>query len=233
MVNKSVWSWSWPFLVSGLAAVGLWYGVTWYGAQAWQLVLVLIWVLAVAMGAANLWEYWRERQMQAFAVQHDALTHSADARLFEEARLLAAQSPELAGEIAHRIGRPDLILFPTRAGKRAQIKVAGTDVTLQFAIKALMLSDDVYFCAQRNFADGTYFYDPNREIPDRKQWMQLNWILAREGMCTRYVHGAATNTAPMWLPPWTPARVLDNWILPADLLDTLKPYLVKDEASNG
>ena len=127
--------------------------------------------------------------------------------------------------MARRVGRPDLILYPTRQGRRAQIKIAGSDTTLQFALKALQMSDDVYMVAQRQFGDSTYTFDANREIPDRKQWMQLNWILAREGMVQRYVPNAATNTAPMWLPPWTPQQILDNWLIPPDLVEVLQKHV--------
>jgi hypothetical protein len=192
------------------------------------LVIVLCGVIFLAAASANLWEYLAERRLAVFERQNSALSHSTDARLFEEARMLAAQSPELAAEMARRMGRPDLILFPSRQGRRALIRLAGSEVTLQFALKVLNLSDDLNMAAMRNFSDNTYLYDPNREIPDRQQWKQFNWILAQEGMVTRYVPNEATNSAPMWVPPWTPARVADNWLLPKDMLSIFEPYMLEE-----
>jgi hypothetical protein len=232
MLDKSVKSWATPLFFSGLAWLAVWYAVDWVGSQVWILAIVFLGTVLLAVAIANLWEYVRERNQQGFEFRQSTLTRTSDARLFEEARLLAAQSPELAGELAKRVGRPDLILFQNRQGRRAQIKLAGSDVTLQFALDVLGRSDDVHMAAQRNYQDSTYLFDPNREMPDRKQWVQLNWILSREGLVTRYVPNQATNTPPLWLPPWTPARIRENWLLPGDLLEILKPYLVdeKDES---
>jgi hypothetical protein len=229
MNEKNVSSWAMPGALSGFAWIGLWYAIEWFGSQAWQLAIMVVAVVLMAAAVANLWEYARERNLEAFKEQQESLTRTPDALLFQEARMLAAQSPELAGELARRVGRPDLILFPSKQGRQALIRLAGGGVTLPVALEGVGLSGDVNMAAQRNFSESTYLYDPNHEMPDRKQWMQLNWILAREGMVTRYVPNQATNTAPMWLPPWTPARIVENWLLPSDLLKILEPYLVDEE----
>lgn len=232
MSEKTVGSWAWPSLLAGCAWIGLWYAFDWAGPQIWLLLIALLGVVLMATAIAHLVEYVADYRAAAFEMRQATLLKTSDSNLMLEARLLAAQSPELAGELARRVGRPDLILFPTRQGRRAQIRLAGSDVTLQFALKVLALSDDIYMAAQRQFGDGTYLYDANRELPDRKQWQQFNWVLAREGMVQRYVPNQATNTAPMWLPPWTPQQVLDNWLLPGDLAEILQKHLI-DETEKG
>ena len=229
MIERTVSSWAWPGFLAGVVSVGFWYAYEYFGSQVWLLVIAMAVVILVSVAIANLVAYIRERGTADMEARQSALTRSADATLMAEARQLASQSPELAAEIARRIGRPDLILFPSQQGRRAQVKLAGSDVTLQFALDALSRSDDVYFVAQRNYQDGTFIFDTNRDLPDRQQWMQLNWLLSREGMVQRYVPGVTTNTAPMWLPPWTPQRVLDNWLLPADLVEILKSRLTGDD----
>jgi hypothetical protein len=223
--EKSASYWGVPAIWAGSLWIGLAYAYRFYGEQLWQLLVMLVAAVASAWALANLWEYITEKRQWARSEQQHALSLSSDVRLFEEATKLAIQAPELAAEMAHRIGRPDLILFPSRKGRRAQIKLAGSEVTLQFALEALRMSDDTHYVAQRNYLDSTHSFDPNRDVTDRQQWMQFNWILAQDGMCQRYVPGLATNTAPMWLPPWTPQRVLDLWLLPDDLVETLKPFI--------
>lgn len=230
MRDKTVNSWAIPAMFSGFAWLAVWYLINWLGPQVWIAAVGLVGVALMSAAVANLSEYLAERQQAAFDFRQSAVSRTPESILFQEARLLAAQSPELAAELAKRVGRPDLILFSSRQGRRPQIKLAGSDVTLQFALKVLSLSDEVNMAAQRNFGEGTYLYDPNHEMPDRQQWRQLNWLLAREGMATRYVPNEKTNTPPMWLPPWTPARILENWLLPSDLLEVFEPYLkIKDE----
>jgi hypothetical protein len=226
MNERSVRDWAWPGFWAGCAWIGLWYAVEFFGRQVWELVIVIMAVVLMAVAVVNLVEYLQERKDQAIELRQSILTMTPDALLMRESRMLAVQSPELAGELARRIGRPDMILFPNRAGKHAQIKIAGSDVTLQFAIKVLQLSNDIAMVAQRQFSDATYLYDANREMPDRKQWVQLNWVWSQEGICQRYVPGATVNTPPMWLPPWNPQRILDNWLLPSDLMEMLQSQMM-------
>lgn len=232
MLEKNVGSWAWPAMLSGFTVVAFYYALITFGRQLWLLCIIILGVVLFAMAMANLFEYISERRAMALDQQTNTLARTADSVLMAEARMLAAQSPELAGELARRVGRPDLILFPARQGRKAQIKLAGSDVTLQFALKALNMSDDVNMVAQRQFSEATYLYDSNREMPDRKQWQQFNWLLAREGMVQRYVPNMATNSAPMWLPPWTPQRILDNWLLPAELVELLNQYVQEEPEEN-
>lgn len=234
MYEKRVRDWAIPAIISGLLWLGLFFANQNYGDQFWMLAVALMAFVGSAVTVAKFWEYVSEKIDERVTHRQHVLSYSSDAHLLEEARLLAAQSPELAGELAKRIGRPDLILFPTRGGRRPQIKLAGSEVTLQFALDALNRSDDIYYVAQRNYLDGTHHWDPNKDISDRQQWMQLNWILSRDGICQRYVPNQATNTAPMWLPPWTPQRVMELWLLPIDLVATLKPFVeTQDETQDG
>lgn len=226
MKQISVWGWAWPGLLGGWAWIGLYYGYEMIGPQLWLLGIALLATVLTAVFVAKLAEYLQERQAAMFDERQLSLTMTADATLLEQARLLATESPELAAEMARRIGRPDLILYPSQQGRRAQIKLAGSDVTLQFALDVLRRSDDTHMAAQRSYQDGTYIYDANRDVADRQQWMQLNWLLSREAMVQRYVPSLATNTAPMWLPPWTRQRIRDHWLLPDDLVDLLKKQIV-------
>jgi hypothetical protein len=213
--------------------IGLLAAYLWHGPHLWLLVIVLIATVLSAASLAKFIEYVKAVKDQELMNRQRAMTTTADAEIFRTARELAAQSPELAGEIAKRFGRPDLILLPHRDGKKAQVKLAGCDVTLEFAVNALNKSSQEYYCAQRNYSDGTYHYDSNKEISDRKQWMQFNFVLARDGICTRYVPGASTNESPMWIPPWTAERVRDNWLFPPYLMEILKPLMPEPDENQA
>lgn len=233
MFDKKIRDWLWPGFICGLSGFGWWYAVEVVGTQAWQFFIALIFLISLAAMIANFLEYLTERKLALLDRQNSVLTYSSDVRLFEAARGLAAQSPELAAEMARKVGRPDLILFQSRQGRQAVARLAGSDVTIQFAMRVLELSDDIHMAAMRNFADGTFKYDPNKELSDRDQWKQLNWIWSQEGMVTRYVPNEATHNAPMWLPPWNPVRVRDFWLMPGELRETLKTYLEESvEASD-
>lgn len=225
MNDKNISSWSIPAFLAGCAFVGLYYAQVYFGLQLWLVLIALLGVVLISAAVANLVEYIVQKRADALEIQTSMLSRTADSVLMSEARMLAAHSPELASEMAKRVGRPDLILFTTQQGRQAQIKLAGSEVTLQFALKVLNLSDDIYMAAQRNFSEGTYLYDSNREMPDRKQWQQLNWLLARDSIVQRYVPGMVTNLAPMWLPPWNPQRILDNWLMPTETIETLQQLL--------
>jgi hypothetical protein len=233
MYEKTERDWAVPAFLSGLFLIALVYVSMANGPQIWQLVLVLAWLVLLLVAGANFWRYIQEHQTGELTERQRAMAVTADSRVFEEARYLAAQSPELAGELAKRFGRPDLILLPHRQGKRAQIKLAGSEVTFEFVMDALNKSDEKYFVALRNYTEGTYHYDGNKEISDRQQWKQLNWIFARDGLCTRYVEGQPTNTPPMWLPPWTPAQVRENWLFPVYLVDLLRPWVITDDENKA
>jgi hypothetical protein len=231
MNEKTVRDWAFPAFFAGMAWLGLFYGVENFGVQMWVSVVVLVAILLTAVTVAHYAEYARAQRENSLAARQILLLETPDSRLMNEARQLAVSSPDLAAEMAKRIGRPDLILFPSRQGRRPQIKIAGSDVTLQFALNALDRSDETHFVAQRAYSEGTYLFDPNRELEDRKQWMQFNWLLAREGMCQRYVPNQAVKESPMWLPPWGPQKVLDLWLLTDDLVTTLKPFVEEREAA--
>ena len=227
--KTTVKDWAAPAFFSGLCWIGLVYVYRTFGAHLWMALVILAGVVLLAMAISHFLEYVNDQASMALRDRMSNLAITADAEIFRAARDLAAQSPEMAGEMAKRFGRPDLILLPHRQGKHAQILVAGSDVTLKFALDALMKSTDKSYAAQRIYSDGTYHYDSNRVNTDRAQWMTFNWILARDGICTRYVPGQVTNEAPSWLPPWNPDRVRDNWLIPADLLETIRPYLAVEE----
>lgn len=233
MYEKTEKDWAAPGFGSGLFVVVAVYAYSVFGAQWWIAILLLAGGVLFASAVANLYQYIRQTQAMDLMERQRAMSITADSQVFDSARYLAAQSPELAGELAKRFGRPDLVLLPHRQGKRAQIKLAGSDVTIEFALDALNKSDERYFVAQRNYADSTYHYDGNKEISDRMQWKQLNWILARDGICTRYVEGQITNTPPMWLPPWTAASVRENWLFPVYLADLLKPWIITEDENKA
>ena len=121
MNEKTVGSWAFPGFLAGCTVVGLYYAYTFFGTQIWLLVIALLAVVLLAIAIAHLMEYVADYQATAFEMRQATLVRTSDSTLMLEARLLAAQSPELAGELARRVGRPDLILFPTRQGRRAQI----------------------------------------------------------------------------------------------------------------
>lgn len=233
LYEKSVWSWVTPGMFAGFAMVGTIYAEQAWGFQMWLALPLLLMVLCAAVAMANFSEFVAERNLAAMERRQAMLAETGDTQLMREARMLATQSPELAAEMARRIGRPDLILFPSRQGRQAQIKLAGTDVTLQFALHLLERSSNDSMEAQRNYSDKTHNWDPNHEVYDRQQWMQLNWLWARDGICTRYVPNQDTNRPPLWLPPWTPERIMALWLLPDELRHVLKVYLVDGAEGQG
>lgn len=195
-----------------------------------NLFLLVPGAFATLAGIVALTEFWNYQRWQILAREDERArihTQTADSTLAEKMRELASQSPELAAEMARRIGRPDMILLPAMKGRQPQIVIAGTDVRLHFALHVLSRSSDQYMVAQRNYEDGTYHFDHNREISDRGQWVQLNHFLSQQAMVTRYVPGLATNLSPQWLPPWTPAKIIRDWLI-ANLLEQFRPYLEVD-----
>lgn len=229
--EKTVRSWVLPaFCMVLLWSVTL-CGFLWLGAVPVLLVPAGFATLSMVVAFTEFWNYTRWQVIEREAQRSRVLSQTADAYLAEKMRELASQSPELAAEVARRIGRPDMILLPMMNGRQPQIVIAGSDVRLAFALHVLSRSTDTAMAAQREYADSTYHFDQNHEITDRAQWVQLNWLFARQAMCTRYVPGAKVNLPPQWLPPWTPTRVIQNWLL-ADMLEQFKPYLQVEEESN-
>lgn len=231
MNEKSVWSWLIPAVVAvtcGLACIFITY---WAGATVIVLLPVAFGFVFAIAAVTEYLAYIREGAIDRAEREHTALAITPDAYLAQEMRALAAQSPELAATIAQRVGRPDMVLFPGEQGRQPQVILAGSDVTLQFALYVLELSDLKTMAAQRNFGEGTYHWDKNGEISDRQMWMQLNWLLSQQSIVTRYVPGRPTNMAPMWLPPWTPERVRQRWLL-GDVLEPFKRYLKDEEVES-
>jgi hypothetical protein len=223
MDDKTAKDWAWPLLFGTLFGMAALYADLMLHLAIWIIApMVAAGGVLLAVAIANFIQYAREQEDWLLRSRQMALSITPDTEIFRSARELAAQSPELAGELAKRFGRPDLIVFPHRQGKQAQIKLSGSDVTLQFALDALNKSDEAHFAAMRNYQDNTYHYDPNHEITDRAQWQQLNWLMARDGICVRYVPGQVTNTPPMWVPPWKPESVRDNWLIPESVVEVLR-----------
>lgn len=213
-----------------LVALGMviFYGYAWFGPAPWLLAPMGLSLLALATAVTEYLDYVRVRTVERTERERLAISRTADAYLAEQMRGLAAQSPELAQAIAHRIGRPDLVLFPNAYGRKRQIKIAGTEVTLGFALYVLSRSTDQTMAPQRDFQKETFHWDANHEISDRQQWIEFNYVLAQQSICTRYAPGEKVNRPPMWLPPWTPEKVISNWLL-GDVLEELKPYLKPDD----
>lgn len=228
MYEKTVRSWAIPAFFCLLCGLAFVYLHAWLGPSLLLLVPMAFGILTLAMTVTEYVNYVREQAIQRAERERLSTIRTADGYLAEQMRGLASQSPELANAIAHRVGRPDLVLFPGMYGRKPQVIIAGSDVTLTFALYALSRSDDKAMVAQRDFQDSTYHWDPNGEITDRRQWIQFNWLLSQQSMCTRYVPGQRVNHPPMWLPPWTPERIITNWLL-GDVLEEFKPYLRQDE----
>lgn len=230
MEDKTPGSWLWPLFFTICFGIAALYADLVMRLSPWLIAMLVVAGGVLLAGAiANFVQYAREQESYWFHNRQMDMAITPDGEMFRNAKDLAAQSPELAGEVAKRMGRPDLILFPTRQGKQAQIRLSGSQVTLQFALYVLSMSDEKSMMAQRKVSDGTYLFDPNREITDRAQWVELNHLWARESIVTRYIPNLPTNQPPMWLRPWTPERILENWLLTQDMLDTLRPYFLDEE----
>lgn len=228
MDEKSVKSWMVPSVFCLVFGLVFLYGLLWAGPALWLLIPLVFFVLCFSAALAEWWNYWVAIQDERIERRHTASIRTADGYLAEQMRGLAAQSPELAQAMAQRIGRPDLVLFTHSHGRKAQIKIAGSDVTLAFALYLLSRSTEKTMAAQRDYQEGTYHWDANGETNDRQQWQQLNWLFVQASIATRYVPGQKVNRPPEWLHPWTPERIVSNWLL-GDLLEELKPYMRQDQ----
>ncbi len=227
MTEKTLSSWLVPAVFWLLSCMVFLFMLDWFGVTLWLIVPGGFGLLFGVVTITEFLGYIREQAIERAEREQRAMALTADSYLAEQMRGLSSQSPELANSIAQRIGRPDLILFPGMHGRHPQVIIAGSDVTLLFALHVLEKSDDKTMLAQRNFQDGTYHWDKNGLISDRQQWMQLNWLLSQENICTRYQPGLKVNHPPLWLPPWTPQRVLENWLL-GDVLEPFA-YLLEKE----
>lgn len=228
MDDKTVRSWVVPGFFAVFCGLVFIYLSAWLGPSLVLLIPLGFGMLALAVMVTEYLNYVRDQTIQRAERERISNIRTADGYLAEQMRGLASQSPELANAIAQRVGRPDLILFPGIYGRKPQVVIAGSDITLRFALYALSRSDEKAMVAQRDFQDSTYHWDTNGEVTDRQQWMQLNWLLSQQSMCTRYVPGQKVNHPPLWMPPWTPERIITNWLL-GDVLEEFKPYLRHDE----
>lgn len=84
---------------------------------------------------------------------------------------------------------------------------AAPDVTDLFVWHFLRNSTTHRVMTKRQLADKSYKYDPMHKVTDYEQYDRFIALLQNRGIITRH----SSNSAPLWVPPWTPEMLAEDY----------------------
>ena len=206
-----VWKWMVPaLLIPCVLMAQLWvagsgdprqaeYGQAWasYCIFGTVPVMLILFVQAVAM----LWSYYAEILTNQFVDRRNALSTTAETRLFEMARMMHPETVRLL--LMHRKTKwrikesklSDLVDWVLDADPR--VRVEFVDYVLKNSNQYGMMPKHGYL------SDKAFDFDPDHLVTDYQQYDAFHKLLVNRGIAT----DAFGNQPGQWIEPWTPELV--------------------------
>jgi hypothetical protein len=176
---------------------------------AWMLWCSFFLIGAMPLLGIQAWAafsaYYRHLDIEDYASKRNALSTTAETRLFEYARSMHPETVKLLllqrkviwrvkeakpGEMADWVLDAD----PT-------VRVAFVEYVLENSTKVKMMPINTHL------SEGAYTFDPEKLVTDREQYHALHKLLINRGMATE----AFGNQPGQWIEPWNPDLVAARW----------------------
>lgn len=209
--NPQTWKW---FVPAAIASFLLWCAIVlltsaWQYADEVSALLGIFGLLGYAAAATNYWKLWSSHQSELFRQRQEALSVTPLVLL---ANSLQTMHPE-AVRVLNRFGVRTSwdVQVNIHTGER-EWTLKGTNVHFGFIEHVLSHSGTALFPKNR-FSQGSKKWDPDGLIEDREQYDELERWMHSRLMVTRS-HGEFRPAE--FIPPWTPALILDAMGLTGD-----------------
>lgn len=209
------------WLVPGVAMVAMLPLAAWTKAIAegngwgWLLWCSAFWVGVMPILGIQAWAafaaYFRRAEVEDFVDKRNALSTTAEVRLFEYARSMHPDAVKLL--LAQR-----KIVWRVKEAKRGELVdwVLDADPTVHVAFVEYVLqnSTKVKLMPMNGFlGDKTHDFDRDKLITDYDQYRAFHRVLINRGMATE----AFGNQPGQWIEPWTPELVAAHFGVTLDV----------------
>lgn len=233
-VDRWVW---YGALFFGLVAFNLWLGNQVPQVQWLIFCLFATWPIALLAGWAmvrNYRDYFKQRDLDMFSQHQNALSITADSRRLEMAK---GVHPEVFKLLLGERDRVWMFISGTKSPNRRPYAILAADpkVTDYFVSYFLENSTETECMKKHGMVNEKDFrFDPRREVSSFEMYDRLVTVLHQEMKCTM----PFLNAPPLWLNPWTPETVKDDfgWGGPekeepvTERVETRKAYLERTAA---
>jgi hypothetical protein len=176
---------------------------------AWMLWCSCFLIGAMPLFGIQAWAafaaYYRHMEIDDYATKRNALSTTAETRLFEYARTMHPETVKLLLLQRKTIWR----VKEAKLSEMADwVLDADPSVRVEFVEFVLQNSTRVKLMPMGSgLSDGAYTFDPANLVTDYDQYRAFHRILINRGMATE----AFGNQPGQWIEPWTPELVAARW----------------------
>jgi hypothetical protein len=171
---------------------------------AWMLWCSAFWIGVMPFLGIQAWAafvaYFRHAEVQDFVDKRNALSYTAEVRMFEFARTMHPEAVKLLLTQKKTIWRVKEAKLHEMAD---WVLDADPSVRVEFVGYILENSTMVKMMPLNGFGDKTYDFDPDKLVSDYEQYRAFHRILINRGMATE----AFGNQPGQWIEPWKPELV--------------------------
>jgi len=210
MNEPRVWKWMVPSaLMVAMMPAAAWVNmVAERNGWAWMLWCSLFLVGTMPLFGIQAWAafaaYYRHMEIDDYASKRNALSTTAETRLFEYARSMHPETVKLL--LLQR-----KVIWRVKEAKPGEMAdwVLDADPTVRVAFVEYVLenSTKVKMMPLNMLSEGAYTFDPEKLVTDREQYHAFHKLLINRGMATE----AFGNQPGQWIEPWNPDLVSARW----------------------
>lgn len=210
MNEPRVWKWMVPgALMVAMMPVAAWVNmIAERNGWAWMLWCAFFLVGTMPLFGIQAWAafaaYYRHMEIDDYASKRNALSTTAETRLFEYARTMHPETVKLLLLQRKTIWR----VKEAKPGEMADwVLDADPSVRVAFVEYVLENSTKVKMMPLNLLSEGAYTFDPEKLVTDREQYHAFHKILINRGMATE----AFGNQPGQWIEPWNSDLVAARW----------------------